>query len=563
MSATLSRTKAILAIAAAVLLSSGCGGGAESALVLLAGGVGAGGTGIGIVRGIGVITGFGSLIVDGVRRDDSTASYMSEEDHGAATAMAPTGAMLGQRLEYAQDANGAMSSVLISPEMVGTVTAASTSGITVLGIRVTTNADTALGPVTSLIGYASPADIQIGDRVAVYGMLKTDAQGTSSLQATLIVPKIAGTGTRLTGHVSRFNAATGVFAIGANTINAGSAVISPMGAPLGNGQLVTVWSDTPPVANVITAGNIRIKWPPADSGDRVLSGPISAYAGTADFKVLNASIDASSAAIAPAGATLGDGIYVVVAGQFDAAANKLAASKVTVYAPAAGDAVALRGTILNFVSPSSFTVRGVVVDASTAKFSGGTARDLANNVFVEVAGAIQNNVVRAGAVTFEAINPMQAPRGAVLDLEGTIESYDPRTGAYALRLESGQNVMGNMAGTVFYEQGNATDLAVGQSVALRGMLGVNSLMTSVIRFSSSGPAPAPGNPPDAASTHLEGIVYNLTNSSFMVNGITVYTNGVSVQGGGMMGLRQGQRVRVDVVISDGKYLATAIRMGGR
>lgn len=566
MFAHLGRIRAILVIAAAVFLSSGCGGGAESALSLLAGGVGSGGTGIGIVRGIGVITGFGSLIVDGVHHDDSVANYMSEEDQGAAMVMAPTGAMLGQRLEYAYDTSGAMSSALISPELVGIVTAASASSLTVLGTNVTINGDTTLGPVTSLLGYASPTAIQIGDRVAVYGLLKTDAQGTSSLQATLIVQKSTGTGTRLTGYVSQFSATNGRFLIGSNTINVGSAVISPTGASLSNGQLVTVWSDTTPVGNVITASNIRIKWPPTDSGDRLLSGSISAYAGVANFKLLNVTIDASTATIAPTGAALSEGRYVVVVGKFDAGANKLIATNVRVYAPTTSSAVELDGTVLNFVSPSSFTVRGAVVDASTARFSGATAKDLANNVFVEVTGAVTNNIVRAATVTILALNPLQAPASAVLDVNGTVTSYDASTGRFFMVLNSGTTLSGMMGSSMFYNNGAATDFSAGQSVNVRGTFNGDTLSTSVVSFTQAAPIPGPTTTPATGAqpgpTYMEGIAYSVTATSFMLNGLTILSDGVAVQGGGMMGNRMmsGMRVGVTVQNTGGQYSATAITL---
>lgn len=566
MLSSLGRTRAILAIIAAVLLTSGCGAGAGAALELLAGGVGSGGTGIGIVKGIGVITGFGSLIVDGVRHDDSVTNYMSEEDQGAPMAMAPTGAMLGQRLEYAYDPSGAMSSALMSPELVGTVTSASASGLTVLGTNVTINGDTTLGPVTGLVGYASPTAIQIGDRVAIYGLLKTDAQGTASVQATLIVQKSTGAGTRLTDYVSQFNATTGRFSIGSNTINAGSAVISPAGASLSNGQLVTVWSDTAPIGNVIAARNIRIKWPPTETSDRILSGPIAAYAGMANFKLLGVTIDASAATITPTGAALGDGKYVVAGGKYDTAAKKLIATTVTVYVPAAGGAVELHGTILNFVSSSSFTVRGAVVDASTARFSGGAAKDLANNVFVQVTGAVSNNIVRASTVTILALNPMQAPVGAMLDFSGTIASYDASTGRYVMTLSSGATVSGMMGSSMFYNNGAATDFSAGQSVNIRGTINGGVLSTSVVSFTqaagTSGAGATPATGAQSGPTYMEGIAYSVTPTSFMLNGVTIQRNGVAIMGGGMMGnhMASGMRIGVTVQNTGGQYSATAIKV---
>ena len=58
----------LLFLAAGVL--AGCGGGGE-------GGVGTGGTG---TYALGTITGFGSIIVNGVRFDDSAASVLDDDD---------------------------------------------------------------------------------------------------------------------------------------------------------------------------------------------------------------------------------------------------------------------------------------------------------------------------------------------------------------------------------------------------------------------------------------------------------------------------------------------------
>ena len=555
----LGRVSAMLAVTMMLLLVSGCGGGSGG--TSSEAGIGSGGT------GLGVTTGFGSLIVDGMRYNDAQASYMSEEDQGPAKAMASTGAMLGHSLEFGYDASGAMMSVMISPELVGNVSAVATSDITVLGTKVNFNNDTALGPVTGLLGYASLAAVQVGDRVAVYGLIKTDASGTSYVQATLIVQKPTATGIRLSGYVSQYDATAGSFTIGSNTVNIGSATVVPAGTSLSNGELVTVWSNATPVGNVIAASNIRIKWPVASSGNLTLSGSISSYIGAASFKVRNVTVDASTATIAPAGTTLGDGKYLIVVGKFDAATNKLVATSVTVYAPAAANAIELHGTVLNFVSASSFTVRGVVVDASTASFSGATAAQLANGAFLEVTGALVNNVVRATTVNILALNPTQAPMGATLDMPGTITSYNTTTGAYTLTMSSGLTVSGQMGPSMFYNNGTATNFAVGQSVNVRGMMSGSTLSTSVVSFTQSAPATgtgtAPGTTSGTGTVYMEGIAYNVTASSFMLNGLTIQTNGVAVQGGSMMGgggMMSGSHLGVDVQYSAGQYVATAITL---
>lgn len=547
-----------------LLLVTGCGGGAGSAGVGAQSGIiGAGGTGLGIA------TGFGSLIVDGVRRDDAQASYASEEDQGLGLAMPSTAVMLGHMLEFGYDAHDAMTSVVMSPQLVGPVAATGADGITVLGTRVSANNDSTLGPLTVLAGYASLNAIQVGDRLAVYGLLKTDAQGNAYVQATLIAKKIAGTGVRLSGYVSQYNAATGSFSLGNNTVNIGSALIAPAGAVLANGALVTVWSNTTPAANVISASNIRIKWSAATSGNVTLSGAVSSYLSAASFKLLNVSVDASRATVTPSGATWANGTYVLVSGQYDAATGRLVASALTVYAPPAATAVELHGTVLNYVSAASFTVRGVVVDASTATFSGGSARDLANGVFVEVRGSVANNVVRATTVAIVALDPAQAPTGATLDLMGTIMSYNAATGAYTMAIASGRSMSGMMGSTLLFGNGTAANMAVGQSVTLRGTMSGGSFSPSVVSFNQTDASPGIATPPTPGSSpalvYMEGIAYNVGAASFMLNGLTIMSNGLAVSGGGMMGGRGmmgGSRIGVTVQYSGGQYTAMSIALLG-
>jgi hypothetical protein len=418
-----------------------------------------------------------------------------------------------------------------------------------------------VGPVTALVGYASPTAIQIGDRVAVYGLLKTDSLGVTSLQATLIAQKTSGTGVRLTGYITQYNTAAGTFVIGNQTVTVGSATLNPAGTSLSNGQLVTVWSNAPPIGTAISANTIRIKGPTGTSGTLTLSGPISGYLSTASFKIRNTAVDAANATILPSGTTLSDNKYVVAVGKYDAATNKLTATSVAIYAPAASTAVELHGTILNLVSPSSFTVRGAVVDASSAAVSGGTLAQLSNGVFVNVFGAITNNQVKATTIQIVSLNPLNAPSGAMLDLMGTITSYDSTNGRYTMTTSSGTVLNGTTTPSMFYTNGTATNLTVGQAVNVRGTMSNNALSTSVMSFTQMPAMPAAG------MTYLEGTASNVTSTSFELNGMTIQRNGVPIQGGGngMMGsngMMGGSRLNVAVQFTNGQYVATAITMMG-
>ena len=548
------RISAILAVSSTLLLSA-CGGGGVIALLAE---VGSGGTGSPLAA-IGVVTGFGSLIVDGVRRNDTTASYFSEAEQGTAVAMPMTAAMLGHTMELSLDAGGNITSALMSPEVVGPVSAVSQDSITVLGTRIVANTDAALGPVTSFVGYATLASVQPGDRVEVHGLLKADSQGKPYLQATLIAQKLPGSGIRLTGVVSQYDTGTGSFALGSQTVTTGSATISPSGSTLANGLLVTVWSNTAAVDNAIVAATIRIKRPAQSSGNVTLSGPISNYISNSSFQVRNVAVDASAASITPASASLGNDRYVVIAGNYDVTANKLKASSVTISTPSAPTSVEIHGMVANYVSASSFTLRGVVIDASNATFTGGTTSQLANGVFLEVHGVVANSVVRATTVEFIAFTPGQAPNGSVIEVGGTLSAFDPQTGAFTMSMSTGGSMSGSMGAGAVIRNGTVANLAVGQALSIAGRFSNSSL--SGVEFNLQAIQPT-----EPGILHMSGIVSNVTPTSFMLNGVTIQRNGVAIPGGGMMGgngMMGGSRVNVNVQLIDGQYRAIAISaLGG-
>jgi hypothetical protein len=530
-------------LAVAVVTLAGCGGGGT---VASNGGVGSGGT------GSGVVSGFGSLIVDGVRRADSAASYTSEEDQGSAGAVSSTDAHLGQSVDFSYDAGGNLTHVLIAPSLVGPVSALAADGITVNGMSVKVNTDARLGPVTSYIGYGSLADIQVGDRVAVHGTLLNDAGGNLYLQASLIVLKPAtATGVRLTGYVAQYGDGTaGTFALGNYTVTVGGATLLPSGASLADGELVTVWSNSAPVGTAVSANVIRVRKITA-SGNVTVAGGIANLAGS-QFSIRNVNIESTGASITPAGATLSNGEYAVVSGTFDATTNLLTATTIILTTPAAPRSVELHGAIGDFVSLANFTVRGTLVDASGASFAGGVASDLQDGVFVEIHGSVSNGTVIASSVDIQAKTPNQAPPGASLEVTGTVGSYTPASGVYSLNLPSGATLSGVLAAQVFYRNGVAANFATGTVVRVSGVYANGVLTTSTVVYLGV-PVVTPGDH-EQGHRGLSGRVSHITNTSFMVNGLTIQKNGVA----GADQLQAGQQVQVDVTQSGGQWLALAL-----
>lgn len=536
--------RAAVTLTLAALVAASCGGGSGGSSLLS--GVGSGGT------GSGVITGFGSLVLDGVRRNDAGARYTSEATQAAAVSVPLTSAVLGQSAEYAYDASGNVSSVLLSPELVGPVSAATGNSVTILGTSVVANADPALGPVTHFVGYDSLAGIKVGDKVEVHGHLKTDGPAGPHVQASLIMRKTALAGVRLSGVVAQFKDGAGSFALGGATIVVGSAPVSPQGLALANGQLVTVWSDGVPSGSTLTAAAIRIKRPSA--GSLTLSGPVASFAGLSNFQVGSASVDASAAVVSPAGSTLSTSSYVTVAGSYAPASNRLTATSVTVVTAAVPTTVELHGSVESYVSAASFAVRGVTVDASAASFVKGTATQLANGVYLEIHGTVSNNIVRAATVDIQALSPTAAPSGALITVAAVISGYNAVSGTYAMSLASGGSMSCTMAADVDYVNGGAAKLVTGQAVTITGTVNGATLASKVVNFQSS-PTPS------ADGFKISGVAYNVGPTSFMVNGLTIQSKGVVVGGEESHGsLSSGSRVEVEVKLVAGQYVATGIEL---
>lgn len=528
-----------------LLIAVGCGGGGSMLISL----VGSGGTG----QALGIVTGFGSLILDGIRRNDASALYSSESNQDAPVSVPITSVVLGQHAEYSYDANGNVTAVLLSPEFVGPVSAVSEIGIVVFGTQITSNTDPALGPVTNFVGYGSMADIQVGDNVEAHGFLKTGSPGTTYLQATLVMKRSTLTGVRLTGIISQYDSGSGRFLLGNAVVAASAATRSATGGSIADGELATIWSNDLVSGKVINASSIRIKRPAFSNGNVTVSGPISNFSSISHFQIGNVTVDASQGAISSGNTGLANNKYVLVAGSYDVASNTLAAVSVKVFTSNEPTTVEVHGVVGSYVSPSSFTVRGVAIDASKAKFAGGSAAQLSNGAFVEIHGAVVENIVQATAVEIQAATPSKAPNNAVVQVSGVIASYNSATGVYTLTSDSDDNISCTLDSGVVYRNGIDTNLKIGQEVSITGVLNSTTLSSKVVSIKKA-PNPNPGY------MQLAGTAYDVTATSFRLNGLTIQINGIPIAGDldDKHSTLAGSHVIVNVRSENGQYVAATI-----
>lgn len=383
----------LLAPALAALLLA-CGGGVES-------GGGSGAPVVGYSQG--PITGFGSIVVNGIHYDESAAKVLAED--GSARTAADL--KLGMTVEVDSGevdrvaGTAVASTVRVRSELLGPVSASDlvAGRLTVLGETVQITGSTVFD--ARLAG--GQAAVALGSLVEVYALYDPVA---NVYAARRIEPASAATQYKVRGPVSALTGST--FRIGSATF-----VYSTAPAGLANGQLVSVLVQTSPDAQgrwvVGALGDTSRK---LDDGTEVeLEGVISSYVSISDFHIGEQAANASGAALSPAGATLAAGVRVEVHGQVSA--GVLVVTEVEVKAAedgggngggGGGQAYELQGRITALdTAAATFVVRGVTVSYAGAAFSGGTAANLAVDAKVEVKGTLAADgvTVNASEVKFD------------------------------------------------------------------------------------------------------------------------------------------------------------------
>ncbi|MGH7461466.1 MAG: DUF5666 domain-containing protein [Longimicrobiales bacterium] len=349
----------------------------------------------------GAITGFGSIIVNGVRIDVSAARTTLDDDNPNASA---DDLRLGMVVEVQgeRDNNGltGRATTVASHSFVqGPVSAVSTAAgsFVVLGVTVTVSPST----VFSGDGLSGLAALALNDIVEVHGL--PEATG-ASLKATRIERKSPTSEARLIGTVQ--NASAGSFTINGITVQFTPAVLVNLPAGVTNGAVVRV-KGTLTSPTVISATRVRgiTLAPVVVQGQRAeIEGVVSRLTSATDFEISGLRVTVPGNATVRGTPLLGARVEVkgtVVNGV-------LVATEVEVEDEQheANEANELRGTIASLNrSAQTFTldVGGVTVQWNSATvFDNSTlprgADDLAVGMRLEVKGRTVGNVVVASRI---------------------------------------------------------------------------------------------------------------------------------------------------------------------
>ncbi|MFN0304068.1 MAG: DUF5666 domain-containing protein [Burkholderiales bacterium] len=548
----------VVMMSALALLVS-CGGGSDGGSSTSSGSPTGttGGTRIddgGATVAVGTVTGFGSVIVDGVRFNDSAATVEVETEPGAPVSIRSRDLKIGQTATVTftgNESNANAQSIRIEGEIVGSVDSVDAAGgkLVVSGQDVRTNVDATKGRVTVFDGFQSLADVKVGDRIEVHGTPQVDAVTKAIfVQATRIELKAdAKPFVRLTGTIAGLAANT--FELGAMKISfAGTTRIIPANVTLANGQRVAVWSDMPANANTLTAKVIRVKGEMKAGGVRI-GGPITdcAAACIASFKVNGLSIDASAAKFDNGtAATLVNGVYVRIRGVLDAATGKVIASKVEFRGQ---DELELdvRGTISGFTAgangTAAFSVRGVPVQTNAQTKTSGCASALADGVPVKVEGTVAGNVMLATEV--KCLPSLDSLK---VEVRGAISVADAAAKTFKLASMPDLTIAFDPATTKF-DDGTAAQLVVGAFVEVEGAVANGKLTATEIEFKRA---------PGANERSIKGLVFmfNATAGTFKVGALTITVGSAALPAG----FADGVRVEVDFTTANGVNTATSIKL---
>jgi hypothetical protein len=282
---------------------AGCGGG----------GVDTGGTGATTGYAAGPITGFGSVIVGGVRFDDSSAEVEDldgtrrnrdelrlgmtvEVDSGAiatdatATDATATATATARRIRFESELVGLIGSV--NP---------SDSSFMLLGQRVTVDASTVFDD--RLAGGL--AGLRVGEPMEVYAVFDTVLQ---RYRATRVEPSTVLAGLRLRGPLAAVDTAAQTLRIGTATYSYAGAANVPAG--LAAGQFVRLRMELEQLRWMVRSFGTPFR-PLPDSDAIRLEGLVTAFVSASSFAVNGRAVDATG--VATPGVALG--VRVEVEGQ--------------------------------------------------------------------------------------------------------------------------------------------------------------------------------------------------------------------------------------------------------
>lgn len=361
-----------------VLGLCGCGGGGSGG-INFAGPPGTVGSGL---FSQGTITGFGSVIVNGVRFDDTVATVRVDGQPTTAQDL-----RLGMVVEV-QGQRGADTTVGVANVIEawsiaqGPVSLVQSGQITVAGMRVQTSSSTVFDGVSSVAALSS------GMTVAVWG-LQSAADGSS--WAATRVARVSSTVQVTTGVVNAGPTVNGIRLSGAKagSLTAGQ-LVRVQGSVVGPGN----WQ----VDSVRLQGAQSVS-SSSQAGEVEIEGLVTALLSGGHFLLGSTEVDASGTSLSSSLAALTIGQRVEVYGSW--VGSILKATKLERENEQNLDQAEIEARIEQFTSLSNFVVRGQRCDASSAVIRKGQVSGLKVGVKVKLTGTKTGDVLRVNTLEID------------------------------------------------------------------------------------------------------------------------------------------------------------------
>ena len=394
----------LLTLLGSAMALAGCGGGSDNASSSIGvGSVGGGGTGS---LSVGPISGIGSIILNGVRFDDSLARVL--DDDGAlrdrkelklGMMVRIKGKIKARKADKTDEAEEiSFGSDLLGPIEGGSINTAAQT-FKVFGQTVQITATTVFEDGLTF------AALLANDIVEVYGFVDPVS---ILMTATRIERKLLANvkAFKLQGKISNLNAAT--LQIGTLVIGFSPNVL-PAGLSLSSGLLVRVRLVTTPATGTRTALRIRqVEVETEDRDEAEVKGTVTEFTSPAKFGVNGLQIDASGIAL-PAGLKLGvrvevegrlvKGVLVARKVELEDEQDQL---KFELHGTVSGRAATPAVITFTLTSSGGVPVRVTVVLADVRFDSGLAAAGLRDGVRLEVKGvAFSDGTIKATRIKLD------------------------------------------------------------------------------------------------------------------------------------------------------------------
>jgi Domain of unknown function (DUF5666) len=275
---------------AAITLLSACGGGSSSPA---AGTTPVTGSTSAQDSTVGIISGFGSVIINGVRYDDSAATV--QDDHGTNLAASRLGLGMTVQLkgQSNDDGTGVASGINVFSEIQGPISSlnAAAGTFSLFGNFVTVDNKTVFADTAGL------STLSNGTVVEVFGF-----RNGNSVTATRIERKSLAAGDvviKLRGSITGLNTSASTFNLAGLVVSYSSAQVRPSSSSLVEGGFVSVSSTSSPSGTTLSANRVTSQGVRSANFDNnakaELAGIVTSFTSASQFVVAGVTVNASNA----------------------------------------------------------------------------------------------------------------------------------------------------------------------------------------------------------------------------------------------------------------------------